>query len=171
MTKTDFLTGNFGFRVAGILLKDNKVLLQTDDLVDFWVIPGGSVKPFESSEEAIKREFLEEMGVEIEVGRLLWIVENSFVFDNIKMHGIGLDFLVKPIEWSEKLSKEEFTGVEDDFHPDGTRYEKIKDLKITFRWFDIAELDTITIKPKVYHEALKNIPDQPKILRNLEVKL
>lgn len=61
----------FGFRVAGVLLNQGKILLSTDDHVDFWVLPGGGVKPFESSEEAIKREFREEMGVEIEVVRLL----------------------------------------------------------------------------------------------------
>lgn len=160
----------FGFRVAGVLLKNTKVLLGTDDQVDFWVLPGGGVKPFESSEEAIKREFLEEIGVKIDVTRLLWVVENSFVFDDIKVHGIGLDFLVEPLEWNETLNGDVFHGVEDDFKLAGTRYEHLDDLKLTFRWFDIAELDTITIKPKVYHEALKNIPDHPVLLRNLEVE-
>ena len=42
----------FGYRVAGVLLNNGKVLLSTDDQVDFWVLPGGGVKPFESSEEA-----------------------------------------------------------------------------------------------------------------------
>ena len=160
----------FGYRVAGVLLNKGKVLLSTDDQVDFWVLPGGGVKPFESSEEAIKREFQEEIGVKIEVVRLLWIIGNSFIFDNIKVHGIGLDFLVNPIEWNEKLTREMFYGFEDDFKVIGTRYEHLEDLKLTFRWFDIAELDTVTIKPKVYHEALRNIPEHPVLLRNLEVE-
>ena len=62
-----------------------------------------------------------------------------------------------------------FYGIEDDFKTVGTRYEHLEDLKLTFRWFDIAELDTVTIKPKIYHEALKNIPEHPVLLRNLEV--
>lgn len=161
----------FGYRVTGVLLNQGKVLLSTDDHVDFWVLPGGGVKPFESSEDAIKREFQEEIGVKIEVVRLLWIVENSFVFDNIKAHGIGLDFLVNPIEWNEKLSRDVFYGVEGDFKMAGTRYEHLGDLKLTFRWFDIAELDTIMIKPKIYHEAFKNIPEYPVLYRNLEVEI
>ncbi|GAI02982.1 unnamed protein product, partial [marine sediment metagenome] len=57
------------------------MLLFTEDLIDFWVLPGGSIKMFESSEEAIKREFQEEISVSIKVERLLWIVENSFELD------------------------------------------------------------------------------------------
>ena len=160
----------FGYRVAGVLLHKGKVLLSSDDHVDFWHLPGGGVKPFESSEEAIKREFREEIGVEIDVVRLLWIVENSYVFDDIKVHGIGLDFLVKPVEWTGKITREVFSGLEDDYKAVGTRYEHLEELRLTFRWFDVAELDTITIRPQVYHKALKQIPDHPVLLRNLEVK-
>jgi 8-oxo-dGTP pyrophosphatase MutT (NUDIX family) len=159
-----------GYRVAGVMLNRGKVLLSTDEQVDFWVLPGGSVKPFESSEEAIKREFREEIGVEIEVVRLLWIVENSFVFDNLKVHGIGLDFLVEPMEWKGKITHEAFSGLETDYKVAGTRYEHIEELELTFRWFDTTELDTIEIRPKVYHEALRQIPEHPVLLRNLEVK-
>lgn len=159
-----------GYRVAGVMLNRGKVLLSTDDQVDFWVLPGGSVKPFESSDKAIKREFREEIGVEIEVVRLLWIVENSYVFDGLKVHGIGLDFLVQPVEWSGKITRETFSGLETDYKVAGTRYENVEELELTFRWFDIRELDTITIRPKVYHEALRHIPEHPVLLRNLEVK-
>lgn len=170
MAENNAVSGGFSYRVAGVLLNQGKVLLSTDDKVDFWVLPGGGVKPFESSEQAIKREFLEEIGVEIEVVRLLWVVENSFIFDGVATHGIGLDFLVKPVEWTEKLTSDTFYGLEDDFQTAGTRYENLENLRLTFRWFDLAELDTIMIKPKIYHQALKNIPQHPVLLRNLEVE-
>lgn len=86
------------------------------------------------------------------------------------MHGIGLDFLVEPVEWNKKLTRDTFYGLEDDFRAVGTRYEHLEDLRLTFRWFDIAELDSITIKPKLYHQALRNIPQHPILFRNLEVK-
>ena len=160
----------FGFRAAGVMLRDDKVLLQTDDQVDFWVLPGGGVRPFESSEAAVKREFREELGIEIRVLRLLWIVENAFVFDGIRVHGIGLDFLVEPVAWIDRITQASFSGLETDYQVAGTRYEHIAVLPLTFRWFDISELDTITIKPQVYHSALRDIPDHPVLLRNLEVK-
>ncbi len=56
-----------GYRVAGIMVKDGKVLLQADEFNDFWTTPGGGIKMFESSEEALKREFQEELEADITV--------------------------------------------------------------------------------------------------------
>ncbi|NHJ31236.1 MAG: NUDIX domain-containing protein [Asgard group archaeon] len=173
MTYNQQVNESFGYRVAGVLLKDEKILLFTEKLIDFWVLPGGGVKLFESSEEAIKREFLEEIGINVEVVRLLWIVENSFEMDNERVHGIELTFLVKSLDSEDKLAQEEFHGSENDLamHEDYKgRYLNKKNLKLTFRWFDPKELATITIKPDIYKEALKNIPEHPVLLRNLEIK-
>jgi len=168
--KTTLYQGDFAFRVAGILIHDGRVLLSTDDQVDFWVLPGGGVNLFESSEEALVREFREEIGVTIEIERLLWVVENSFIFDNQKFHGIEFNFLVRLNEMDEILSLDQFTGVEDDFKPSGTRYEDIERLILNFQWFEIDKLDNITIKPAIYHQVLKNIPEHPVLYRNLEIR-
>jgi len=59
-------------RVRAIIIDSNKILLinriKTDD--SYWVIPGGKVEQGESHEEAIKRECLEELGIEVVVGKL-----------------------------------------------------------------------------------------------------
>ncbi len=142
MTNFAEKAGIFGYRVAGVLVKDGKILLFTDELVDFWVIPGGGVKLFESSEEAIIREFQEEIGVTIAVDRLLWVVENSFAFENQKIHGIELTFLVKSLDSEEKLAQEEFLGYEKDLGVTEGMYKNIDNLKMTFRWFHPSELDS-----------------------------
>ena len=49
-------------RVAGLIMNDNKVLLQTCDNVDFYSLPGGRVKYMEDTLCAIKRELKEETG-------------------------------------------------------------------------------------------------------------
>ena len=174
MTENQSDIGFFGgYRVAGVLLKEGKVLLFTEDLIDFWVLPGGGIKMFESSEEAIKREFQEEIGVSIKVERLLWIVENSFELDGQKYHALELTFLVSPLDSDNKLLQNEFIGLEDDLAMTENyvgRYKDQSELKLTFRWFDPKDLDTITIKPDIYHEALKSIPEHPVLLRNLEIK-
>jgi len=48
-----------------VLLRENQVLLQRRKDNGLWGIPGGSLEPGESLEEAARREVLEEVGLEI----------------------------------------------------------------------------------------------------------
>ena len=55
--------------VAGILVEENRVLLaQRSRHRSFpllWEFPGGKVEPGESPEAALRREFLEELGIDV----------------------------------------------------------------------------------------------------------
>lgn len=53
----------------GIILKENNILLTQRRDVPVWVLPGGGVEPYESSEEACIREALEETGLSVKVLR------------------------------------------------------------------------------------------------------
>jgi 8-oxo-dGTP pyrophosphatase MutT (NUDIX family) len=170
MTQSSKNSGIYGYRVSGLMLNAGKVLLTSDDQVDFWVLPGGGVKPFESSEKAIKREFLEEIGTKINIVRFLWVIENSFIFDETMFHALELCFLVEPEIWTKEIKADEFFGTEDDLIAYGTRYDSIDELKIHYRWFEINNLDKINIKPKIYHQTIKDLPEHPLLLRNLEIK-
>ena len=62
--------------VVGIVEDRGKILIgkkvsMNHFLSDAWHIPGGMVEDGESEEEALKREFMEETGIEIKVIRLV----------------------------------------------------------------------------------------------------
>jgi len=56
---------------------EGKILLvkQSHEGKDIWMVPGGGIEEGENSKEAAVREVHEETGLEIEVKRLLWHVE------------------------------------------------------------------------------------------------
>lgn len=62
----------------GILLSGGKALvLRRDDNDEIgggtWEFPGGNIEFGESPEEALKREYLEETGLEVEIEKLLYV--------------------------------------------------------------------------------------------------
>ncbi|MHA2141933.1 MAG: NUDIX hydrolase [Candidatus Thorarchaeota archaeon] len=159
-------------RTEGVMINNNRILLSRAEEDDVWVLPGGSVKLYETTEEALEREILEEMGFEIEIQRLLWIVENMFDFEASdiapqfppgKYHDIHFTYLIKPKAEDGEWLKEEFYGIEDDWAPD-------RSLKLVFRWFAPDELDDINLVPVCMKQVLKKMPDYPTVVVNREEK-
>lgn len=54
----------FNFRVAGIAIHNNRILLHTTEKDDFWNLPGGRVEFNESTDQTIIREIKEELDIE-----------------------------------------------------------------------------------------------------------
>ena len=60
--------------VLGLVEKDDKILLiqrERGDFVGLWGIPGGKVEECEHIDEAVKREMLEEIGINMKFEKLL----------------------------------------------------------------------------------------------------
>ena len=82
-------------RVCGICIDENKILLvrhqmgQKNDT--FWSPPGGGMVYGQSAEQNLKREFLEETGLTIDVDRFLFIHE----FLAPPLHAVELFFEVR----------------------------------------------------------------------------
>jgi ADP-ribose pyrophosphatase YjhB (NUDIX family) len=146
--------GDFGFRAGGIIQRDDRVLLCRVGDADWWFPPGGGVHLQETSHQALKREFLEETGFDVEVQRLVFIIENFFVHENVRYHTIEFIFIVSPIEQIGKWTQEEFIGREE-------YEEELQSRSLVFKWFDKSELDQINLLPSILRDTLKDIPEHP----------
>jgi ADP-ribose pyrophosphatase YjhB (NUDIX family) len=60
----------FNYRVAGIALDGDRVLLVRADGYDFWFMPGGRGELLEPARDTLRREMRAELGVAVEVGRV-----------------------------------------------------------------------------------------------------
>ncbi|WP_332912478.1 NUDIX domain-containing protein [Algoriphagus boritolerans] len=65
-------------RVNGILIEDNKLLMVKHQMGNgriLWSVPGGGMNYGSTAKDNLKREYLEETSLEIEVGKYLFVHE------------------------------------------------------------------------------------------------
>ena len=100
--------------VLGLAIKNNKILVSEGfDKVkneSFYRCLGGGIEFLEKSKEALKREFLEEINVDIIVKDFLGISENIFTYQGKKAHELILFY---SIEISDENYQEEYKVIDD----------------------------------------------------------
>ena len=100
--------------VLGLAIKNNKILVSEGfDKVkneSFYRCLGGGIEFLEKSKEALKREFLEEINVDIIVKDFLGISENIFTYQGKKAHELILFY---SIEISDENYEEEYRVIDD----------------------------------------------------------
>ena len=117
-------------RVCGICITEEGLLMVHHTALgkggSLWAPPGGGMEYGESAHEALKREFIEETHLEIEVERFLFVHE----YLNPPLHGIELFFEVKIT--GGKLKKGTDPEMEADFQiitqTDFKPFEEIKQI-------------------------------------------
>ena len=94
--------------VLGIVKRGNKLLVSEGydktKKQKFYRCLGGGIEFLETSKEALKREYMEELGIKIEVKDFLGIVENIFTYQGKDAHEIVFfyDINIKESDYKEK---------------------------------------------------------------------
>ena len=106
--------------MAGILVHDQKILLVRHEKngKSYFLLPGGGIEYGETAEEALIREFKEEVGLTIEVGKLVFVQDS--IPPNRHRHVLNLYFLVKTVNFiihvtQDKVLKDADYQTLDDF--------------------------------------------------------
>jgi ADP-ribose pyrophosphatase YjhB (NUDIX family) len=137
----------FHYRVAAVGFHDGRVLVHRAEYEPFWTLPGGRAELGETAEDTIRREMREEIATDVDVMRLLWLVENFFDYDDHQYHELGLYFLVRFPEGSAPLASDRFES------SDGG-------VKLLFKWvpLDADALLALPLMPSCLSERLPDLP-------------
>ncbi len=127
-----------GVRVI-ILDEENRVLMvrQFHEGRSFWLVPGGGIEAGETSVAAAEREVMEETGLEVMIGKLIWHIEE--VSEEKGMRFVNY-FLADIIGGELKL------GSDPEFGEDGQVLREVAFLT----------KEDMGLLPEVYPEALRD---------------
>jgi ADP-ribose pyrophosphatase YjhB (NUDIX family) len=135
----------FSYRVAGILIRDGKVLLQKPTNDTGFAFPGGHVSFGETNAETLVREYKEEIGADVTVGELKWVAEIFFPWGDKPCHQICLYYLVTLADDASIPTSGVFVG---DEQIEG------RDFKIEFHWIPLADVAKLEVYPTNTAELL-----------------
>jgi ADP-ribose pyrophosphatase YjhB (NUDIX family) len=141
----------FNFRVAGVAIQNGRILLDRNAKNTYWVLPGGHPEMMEPMAQALRREVREEIGVDVKVVRLLWMLENFF-HKSKDIHELSFYFLMQ-IEAASHL-----------LQGDGPFFGQEHDHQLIFQWFPLDEsvLTSLPLFPGYLAHALLRIPETPQ---------
>ena len=137
----------FTYRIAGVAIRDGKVLVQQPVQGGYYFLPGGRAELQESARETLRREMQEELHVDVTVGSLLWVVENFFKFEDRDFHELGMYFLMTFPEDSPVNDTSKTFTLQEGHHA------------FTLLWRSLDDLATVPVYPSFLQTALQSLPD------------
>ena len=132
----------FNVRGVGVLIHDDHILMFQVVGDTFWALPGGRMELMENSRELVAREMQEELGVEVEVGRLLWVVETFGGAYTSSFHQLGFYYEVTAAD--ELLLDKQRTF---EIHDGGAH--------LFYKWWTLQEAAQLAVYPTFLRNALQ----------------
>ncbi len=137
-----FEEGNCSLRCAGVVIRDGRVLLQRDG--SEYALVGGHVQMGETGEEAVVREFQEELGIRIRCREMLWTEECFWEWKGKLTHTLSFYYLVDLCDDCA-------------FADDGCFRPQRDNPRIETGWVPIDELKNLTVYPEFLKEEIVNL--------------
>jgi 8-oxo-dGTP pyrophosphatase MutT (NUDIX family) len=130
-------TQRFNYRVAAVIIVDGHVLVTREDDDPYVMLPGGRVEIGEPSALSLKREILEELGMDGEVGPLLMTSESFYRRVDEDFHEISLFYAAKLPDTARPDGQSPWLVREDEGH------------ELSFYWVPLAgdALEAINLLP------------------------
>lgn len=129
-----------GLRAAGVVIKDNMILVQRDKDGNDYALPGGHIKICETSEAGLVREIAEEMGLAVKCVCLLWSEECFWEWNEKQAHTVVFYY------------RAELCGGAD--IPKGGFVPQKDNGSVVVGWLPIDELQKINIYPAFLKEEI-----------------
>ncbi|KQQ61096.1 DNA mismatch repair protein MutT [Rhizobium sp. Leaf311] len=147
MIRLDHKPQLFNFRVAGLVMRNDHLLVHRSLTDSYWSLPGGRAEIGESSEDTILREIREELDVDARIERLLWTAENFFSDDRYDIHELGFYYLIH--------LEEDFP-----FHETEIVHRAVDGVDIEFRWMKAKAtvLSENDLRPAFIAQRIETLP-------------
>ena len=148
---------HFQPRVAAVCVWQDHVLLQKAIDGAFWVLPGGRLQPLELTADALIRTMRWEIGQDVTVQRLLWMMEYVFSVAGRPLHELGFYYAIDlPEDSSFRDLARDHAGVE-------------RGHDLVLRWFPIDALSDVPLVPEFLRTALRELPDGPQHIVSVDI--
>ena len=127
----------FGVRATALIVQEGKIYLAKSPTEEYYTV-GGATHFGELTAEAVQREVREEIGIEVIVEKLAFVVENHFTLEGKDFHQIEFQYLVTPLSEPNHQMKE--SG-------------QVRDCQ----WVSLDDLESINLNPAFLKQALTKL--------------
>lgn len=124
----------FGVRATALIIKNGQIYLTKNEEGHYYSI-GGAIQVGKKTQDAVKREVEEEIGIDCQVNQLAFVVENQFQQGETQFHNIEFHYLVTPF------------GEPPSSMMEGERQQECQ-------WVDLNHLSEIDLVPAFLKEEL-----------------
>lgn len=149
--------GRLNYRACAVILQGDAILAMRDERSPYYYLPGGRVRLHETAEAAVLREIREELGVDAEIVRPLWMNQSFFTEDvsGERYHELCVYFLTD-------ITKTGLLSC-------GTQFTRREQGRLhRFEWLPFAQLEDAYFYPLFIKRAVFHLPEQFTLLTTYE---